>query len=531
MASDRDQWADSLSPDNSAGWLTGFLAEEDEFDRRSLWRIGSWGVGSVAAVIVAVLANQQSAGFRREQTASADLMRQAQQVQWVAKESQNENRRLSSAIETLNGDRDRLYSRIAVLEQGLDAVTGSIARPDAGTASSAAADSASSPSSASMAAAAPPSADPAVGRGAASSANDGASPTASPPAPALGGAPPTAAATADKTSTVAALTPDPSPARAAPSSARPATTSNAAPDKASPPAAPQPDPPLGASTSPRPASKASAAAITAPTTTSAAPTTATAAPATATAAPATATAAPEMAAAPPATAALGMITSGPIAPAIPLMPAKSIMAPPDSAATRFVETDAAAATAQPAAAAQIVASAPAMTEPDPPETVAAPAVAIQRTAFGVDLGGANSIDGLRALWAGLLKYRSNKALGELRPIIVVKERSNGLGMQLRLVAGPLGDAAAAAKICATLTESDRTCETTIFDGQRLALKGDNSPAGSAPAANSFNQRPAAAPAPVRPSRRRSIPKGARIEEPAPAPPPPKSSLTSFLGLR
>ena len=80
-----------------------------------------------------------------------------------------------------------------------------------------------------------------------------------------------------------------------------------------------------------------------------------------------------------------------------------------------------------------------MTEPD-----AAPAaIAVQRTEFGVDLGGANSIDGLRALWRGLLKYRSNKALAELRPIIVVKERSNGLGMQLRLVAGPIADAAAA----------------------------------------------------------------------------------------
>ena len=51
MATDRDQWADNLSGD-SGGWLTGFLAEEDEFDRRSLWRLGSWGVGSVAAVIV-----------------------------------------------------------------------------------------------------------------------------------------------------------------------------------------------------------------------------------------------------------------------------------------------------------------------------------------------------------------------------------------------------------------------------------------------------------------------------------------------
>ena len=48
-------------------------------------------------------------------------------------------------------------------------------------------------------------------------------------------------------------------------------------------------------------------------------------------------------------------------------------------------------------------------------------------------------------------------------------------MQLRLVAGPLNDAGAAARICAVLTENKRPCETTIFDGQRLSLKSDDPP--------------------------------------------------------
>jgi hypothetical protein len=169
-----------------------------------------------------------------------------------------------------------------------------------------------------------------------------------------------------------------------------------------------------------------------------------------------------------------------------------------------------------------------MTEPDTAETQAPPAIAVQRTEFGVDLGGANSIDGLRALWRGLLKYRSNKALADMRPIIVVKERSNGLGMQLRLVAGPISDAAAAARICATLTESDRSCEPSVFDGQRLAIKGDNGAPAAAPAAIS-NGHPAAAS--TRTSRKRASPKGANTEEPAAKPEPSKSSLTSFLGLR
>ena len=108
--------------------LSGFLAEEDEFDRRALWRLGTWGVASVAAVVIAVMANQQSLGLRRDQMATADLVQQANRLQTVAKDSQNEARRLASAVETLNGDRDRLYSRVTVLEQGLDSVTGAIAK-------------------------------------------------------------------------------------------------------------------------------------------------------------------------------------------------------------------------------------------------------------------------------------------------------------------------------------------------------------------------------------------------------------------
>ncbi len=135
MAKHSDNLARSFETEDAGGLLTGFLAEEEDFDRRSLWRLGSWGVGAVAAVIVAVLANQSSIGWRREQIASADLARQSQHIQSIAKESQNETRRLASAIDTLNGDRDRLYSRITVLEQGLDSVTGSIARQNAVAAS------------------------------------------------------------------------------------------------------------------------------------------------------------------------------------------------------------------------------------------------------------------------------------------------------------------------------------------------------------------------------------------------------------
>ncbi|MHC2334680.1 hypothetical protein [Bradyrhizobium sp. USDA 4454] len=124
MAKDRDNLAAEFDTESSSG----FLAEEDAFDRRMLWRLGSWGVAAVGAVTIAVMANQSALTLKRDQIAASDVARQAQQLQTLAKESHNETRRLASAIDTLNGDRDRLYSRVTTLEQGLDSVTGAIAR-------------------------------------------------------------------------------------------------------------------------------------------------------------------------------------------------------------------------------------------------------------------------------------------------------------------------------------------------------------------------------------------------------------------
>jgi hypothetical protein len=164
--------------------------------------------------------------------------------------------------------------------------------------------------------------------------------------------------------------------------------------------------------------------------------------------------------------------------ATPLVAAKSMMAPPDPAKVANVVPPAAAPSVSPPAP---DAAAPEAAKEEDASTSAAaesaaPEAAVQRTDFAVDLGGANSVGGLRALWRGLLK--SNAELSDLRPIIMIKESHTGLGMQLRLAAGPLKDAAAAAKICAALTESERPCETTVFDGQRLAMKADDAQGSS-----------------------------------------------------
>jgi hypothetical protein len=206
-------------------------------------------------------------------------------------------------------------------------------------------------------------------------------------------------------------------------------------------------------------------------------------------------------------------------PATPLMASKSLMAPPDAAAGKLIQSEAPARDVTAAPMPEVIAMAPPADEPEPDASQAAlPGLAVQRTEFGVDVGGANSIVGLRALWRGLLKSRSNPALTTLRPIIVIRESSGGLGMQLRLVAGPLDDAAAAAKICAGLIENERPCETTVFDGQRLAMKADEPAAGAKPAA-------------VKPAvRRRSTAKRVTTSEEPPKKPE-SSTLSSLFGKR
>jgi gas vesicle protein len=446
MAKNSDQRAGGFEAENTGGVLSGLLAEEEHLDRRAMFRLAAWGVVAVGAVVVAVLANQSGMKLRRDETAALDLTRQSQQIQSVAKESQNETRRLASAIDTLNGDRDRLYSRLTSLEQGLESVTGAIAKQNAVAAAPVASSPAATPPAATAPAATPATAPQPVAQG-----------TAPEPAPVIAPVTTVAAAVPEKSASerrsesrkssqapaapVAAATP-------VPSNAPPATS--AMPLMASKSMIGPPDPAAGKLIEPKsiePETPAKSAAAATPAPTTPAPPTPAATPALATPAPATA--------------------------------ATTTPAPVPSAAV----TPAPATTPEPAP--EVAAAAPAADKPaadkDNKKDVAdaapaaAPQLAVKRTEFGVDVGGANSVSGLRALWRGLLKWRSNAALAGLQPIIVVKEGNNGLGMQLRLVAGPLTDAAAAARICAAMTINDRRCETTVYDGQRLALTAEDTP--------------------------------------------------------
>jgi hypothetical protein len=447
VAKDSDHSAGALDADKT-GLLSGLFAEENEFDRRALWRIGTWGVAAVGAVVLAVTTNQWSLGLRRDQLAAADLSRQSQQIQSIAKESQNETRRLANAIDTLNNDRDRLFSRVTVLEQGLDSVTGTIAKQSA----SATANATPKP---------PPSVAP-------------------PPATMMAPSVPL---------------PDSQPQAAAPSQPNQAA--------ASPLVAP-----VAAAIQPAPARVDSAKADPVP--------------------PAAA-ALPQIATSKPAVPLPALQPAPAQGPAQPIGAAKSMMGPPDPAAPKMVEVAKTAnavpaATPSPAtAAAELGATAISKDQDKAPSdadaNTDAEASKIQRTEFAVELGGANSIGGLRALWRGLLKS-NNAELAELRPIIVLREGNTGLGMQLRLAAGPLPNAADAARICASLVESKRACETTVFDGQRLAMGTDeqqqpNGKPGTAPKSSSYSKR--------------YYPKHSKKDDP-PAPAPEQKSSTSFSSL-
>ncbi|MGA8900795.1 hypothetical protein [Bradyrhizobium sp.] len=489
MAKDSDRRRGGLEPDDSGG-LSGLLAEEDEFDRRTLWRLGTWAALSVGAVVLALVTNQSSIGLRREQSASADLIKQAQQIQFAARESQNETRRLASAIDTLNSDRDRLYSRVAVLEQGLDSVTGAIARQ--------------APAPAPQASTSPTGTGQQAGASAAPPVNPSApSQQASAPSP-----PP--ASTASTPPAVTASV-DPPPAAAKPIPAAPVVAPVAATASAS---ADKPDKVADKKDKVADKRDKQASQVT-------------------TAVQVTAAIPSEPSPAPAAKSAAAQ-SSLPVEPSGSPMASKSMMGPPDPAAGKLIEPVKPPKTVTSAPMPEIAAVAPKVseeTESEPAPVVPAPTV--QRTEFGVDVGGANSVPGLRALWRGLLRSRSNGALTKLRPIIVIKENNNGLGMQLRLVAGPISDAAAAAKICASLTVNDRGCNTTVFEGQRLVVNADEQ--AKADTKTASETKPATdskpEPAPKLSYHHRYVPKHLPKEDDPPPSKPEPSTLSLIFGKR
>lgn len=109
--------------------------QDERFDMRSLVRLALWGGSAAVSLLIAALAAQTDIGGRRLIMAYAAVTTPpgegAAPVAAIPPRplaADPEGRRLIDAVRTLTADRDRLQARLAVLERGLDDVTGSIGR-------------------------------------------------------------------------------------------------------------------------------------------------------------------------------------------------------------------------------------------------------------------------------------------------------------------------------------------------------------------------------------------------------------------
>jgi hypothetical protein len=123
-------------------------------------------------------------------------------------------------------------------------------------------------------------------------------------------------------------------------------------------------------------------------------------------------------------------------------------------------------------------AAPPATVPTPSNRLAAghpatgaptPGDSVTKTDFGIDVGGNTSVEGLRTLWT-TLKAGQPTLFDGLRPVVAIREGQKPGTIELRLIAGPIANAGAAARMCAALSAMNQTCQPAVFDGQRLALQ-------------------------------------------------------------
>jgi hypothetical protein len=91
------------------------------------------------------------------------------------------------------------------------------------------------------------------------------------------------------------------------------------------------------------------------------------------------------------------------------------------------------------------------------------------TAYGVDIGSGLTIQAIRTRW-GAIRSAHPDVLDGLEPILSVREVPHANHVELRLVAGPLPDAGAAAQLCASLTPLGLFCQPAMYDGQHLATR-------------------------------------------------------------
>lgn len=142
-------------------------------------------------------------------------------------------------------------------------------------------------------------------------------------------------------------------------------------------------------------------------------------------------------------------------------PTPAPAAQPATAAVIPVEkkTDSAITSAVPMPSAR-AAAAQAAAEPDTPPPA-------NPTEFGLDLGGASTLDGVRQRWA-TVKANFGPLLSGLHPLAAPERRQGKAGY--RLVVGPLPNSPSATGLCAHFSAAHTACKAVKFDGEQIAQR-------------------------------------------------------------
>ena len=89
--------------------------------------------------------------------------------------------------------------------------------------------------------------------------------------------------------------------------------------------------------------------------------------------------------------------------------------------------------------------------------------------FAIDLGGASTVEALRALWDST-KTAHAPLLDKLQPAAILRPTGRNGTPQLRLMAGPFTEASTAAAVCRAFAQGRGTCRPFAYDGQKLPLR-------------------------------------------------------------
>jgi len=91
--------------------------------------------------------------------------------------------------------------------------------------------------------------------------------------------------------------------------------------------------------------------------------------------------------------------------------------------------------------------------------------AASQSEFGLDLGGATTVDGVRQRWI-TVKANFGPLLSGMFPLAARDQRAGSTGY--RLVVGPLPNSAAASGLCVHFSAARTACRAAKFDGEQIA---------------------------------------------------------------